>query len=348
MARFMTSVLVLLLLLVAAGCAERSPSGTESPTGAAPAASPTETAAEEPPEARIQVTEFAVAKGSGPHDVAPAPDGRIWYTAQSFGDLGYLDLQSQRFEHIPLGPGSAPHGVIVGPDGAPWITDGGLNAILRVDPVSEEIRRFDLPPGSDANLNTATFDGRGILWFTGQAGIYGSVNPASGEVKSFEAPKGRGPYGIATAPDGAPWFSSLAGSYIARIDPSTSQLQTFDVPTPGGGARRIWSDSSGRLWVTEYFAGKLARFDPATEQWREWELPGEDPAPYAVFVDEKDIVWVSDFGANAIVRFDPKTERFQQFRASAPNANVRQLLGRPGEVWGAESGTNRLIRMATA
>jgi virginiamycin B lyase len=24
-------------------------------------------------------------------------------------------------------------------------------------------------------------------------------------------------------------------------------------------------------------------------------------------------------------------------------ANVRQLLGRPGEVWGAESGTDRLV-----
>jgi virginiamycin B lyase len=27
----------------------------------------------------------------------------------------------------------------------------------------------------------------------------------------------------------------------------------------------------------------------------------------------------------------------------SPNANVRQLLGRPGEVWGAESGADKLV-----
>jgi virginiamycin B lyase len=60
-------------------------------------------------------------------------------------------------------------------------------------------------------------------------------------------------------------------------------------------------------------------------------------------VDENDIVWLSDFGANAIVRFDPKTEKFTSFPSDRRSANVRQLLGRPGEVWGAESGNDRLV-----
>ncbi len=342
MARLVSRLLWLLLLSVAAAaCAEQAPAPEPI------AVSPTAEVAEEPPEARVEVTEFAVAKGSAPHDVAPAPDGRIWYTAQAFGDLGYLDLNTQRFEHIPLGSGARPHGVIVGPDGGAWITDSGLNAILRIDPVSEEIKRFDLPPGSNANLNTATFDGRGVLWFTGQAGIYGSVNPATGEVKTYSAPKGQGPYGIATAPDGTPWFSSLAGSYIARIRSPDGRLAVVDVPTAGGGARRIWSDSAGRLWVTEWYAGNLARYDPANRSWKEWPLPGNAPQPYAVFVDDQDLVWVTDFGANALVRFDPRTERFRAFPFPSSGAEVRQLLGRPGQVWGAESGTDKLVVLRT-
>src|SRR5262245_9854832 len=83
------------------------------------------------------ITEFPVASVTHPHDVAPAPDGRVWYTAQHSGALGYLDPATGETRHIPLGAGSAPHGVIVGPDGAPWITDGGLNAIVRVDPETE-------------------------------------------------------------------------------------------------------------------------------------------------------------------------------------------------------------------
>jgi virginiamycin B lyase len=101
------------------------------------------------------------------------------------------------------------------------------------------------------------------------------------------------------------------------------------------------------LWVTEWFAGKLARFDPATKEWKEWALPGSDPQPYAVFVDDKDIVWISDFGANALVRFDPASEEFRPFPHRSPNASVRQILGRPGEIWGAESGAARLVLAKT-
>ena len=85
----------------------------------------------------------------------------------------------------------------------------------------------------------------------------------------------------------------------------------------------------------------MARYDPSARRWREWRLPGA-AQPYAVYVDGKDIVWLTDFGAGAIVRFDPKTERFTRLRLR-PGADVRQLLGRPGEVWGAESGTDRLV-----
>ena len=84
--------------------------------------------------AGLRVQEYPVPPGTHPHDVAPAPDGTVWYTAQHTGKLGRLDPKTGKTTEIPLGDGSAPHGVIVGPDGAAWVTDGGLNAIVRVDP----------------------------------------------------------------------------------------------------------------------------------------------------------------------------------------------------------------------
>jgi virginiamycin B lyase len=62
-----------------------------------------------------------------------------------------------------------------------------------------------------------------------------------------------------------------------------------------------------------------------------------------VYVDEHDQVWLTDFGGNAIVRFDPSTETFAVFALPNPGGEVRQLLGRPGEVWGAESATDHLV-----
>jgi virginiamycin B lyase len=293
---------------------------------------------------RVEVREYRVFQGAGPQDVAPAHDGTVWFTAQAAGELGRLDPRTGRSRRVPLGVGSAPHGVIVGPDRAAWVTDGGLNAIVRVDHRSLRVRRFSLPPDrTAANLNTATFDHRGRLWFTGQAGIYGRLDPRSGHMRVFDAPGGPGAYGITTTPEGDVWYASLAANHITRIDTGSGKGRRVEPPTEGQGARRVWSDSRGRLWVSEWNAGKVAMYDPRTNRWREWRLPGDDPQPYAVYVDDADLVWLTDFGANALVRFDPARRRFETFRLRSAGANVRQLLGRQGEVWGAESGTDRLV-----
>lgn len=299
--------------------------------------------------AAAEVRYYDVPAGARPHDVAPAPepDGPVWYTAQMQGALGRLDPASGQVEQIPLGAGSRPHGVIVGPDGAPWITDGGLNAIVRVDPATREVRRFPLPIEENANLNTATFDRDGILWFTGQAGYHGRLDPRSGKVQVWASPRGRGPYGIATTPAGEVYYASLAGNHIARIDRATGQATVIEPPTPGQGARRVWSDSTGRIWVSEWMSGQVSVYDPARagtpQAWRAWMLPGENPRTYSVWVDGHDQVWLTDFGANAIVRFDPRSGAFEHFPSDRDAAAVRQMLGRDGEAWGAESGTDRLV-----
>lgn len=293
-----------------------------------------------------EVSTFAVPAGAGPHDVAPAPDGTVWYTAQRQGALGRLDPSTGRVEQIPLGRGSAPHGVIVGPDGAAWVTDSGLNAIVRVDPTTRAVRTFPLPEGRPhVNLNTATFDRVGLLWFTGQSGVYGRLDPRTGAVQVWDAPRGAGPYGITTTLDGAVFYASLAGNHIARIEPTTGKATVIDLPTRSQGARRVWSDSKGRVWVSEWNSGQVSVHDPSKGTWRSWKLPGEKPRAYAIYVDDEDQVWLSDFGANALVRFDPVSERFASFPSDRSSANVRQLLGRRGEVWGAESGTDRLVRV---
>jgi virginiamycin B lyase len=159
----------------------------------------------------------------------------------------------------------------------------------------------------------------------------------------WDAPRGRGPYGITATPGGEIYYASLAGDHIAHVNVDTGKATVIEPPTKEQGARRVWSDSKGRIWMSEWNSGNLSRYDPATKGWRTWKLPGESPHVYAVYVDDKDIVWVSEWTANAIVRFDPATEKFQAFPSDKSDANVRQLLGRPGEVWAPESGVDRLV-----
>jgi virginiamycin B lyase len=287
---------------------------------------------------------YNLPEGSYPHDVAPAADGPVWFTGQHQGFLGRFDPKTGSVEKVPLGRGAAPHGVIVAPDGGAWVTEGGQNAIARVDPATRAVKLFPLPKEfPNANLNTPTIGRNGIVWFTGQSGVYGRLDPASGKVDAWKAPRGTGPYGIAATPAGEVWFASLAGDYIGRIEPATGAVTVVDPPRRGAGPRRVWSDSKGVLWVSFWQTGEVARYDPASKVWKTWQLPGSKSGAYAVYVDDKDRVWLTDFSANAIVRFEPESEKFTSFPSDRRGASVRQLLGRVGEVWGGESGTDRLV-----
>jgi virginiamycin B lyase len=180
------------------------------------------------------------------------------------------------------------------------------------------------------------------VWFTGQSGIYGRVDPGSDDVKVWQAPRGRGPYGITTTPSGDVYYASLAGNHIARIEVDTGQATVIDPPTKDQGARRVWSDSKGRIRVSYWNTGHVGMYDPASRAWKEWKLPGNAHA-YSVWVDDADKVWLTDWSINALVRFDPVTEKFELYPSNKPQANVRQMLGRKGEAWGAESGVDRLV-----
>jgi len=296
--------------------------------------------------AQVTVQEYPIPKGLFAHDVwaDPAAGGAVYFSAQRSGDLGILDPKTGKVETVALGRGASPHGVIMGPDGAVWLTDGGQNGIVRVDPKTRAVKLWELPAEAGyMNLNTATFDGKGLHWFTGQSGIYGRLDPRSGEMKLFEAPRGSGPYGIHHTPDGTVYFASLAGSYVGRIDSASGKAAVLEPPTRGQGARRVWSDSKGNVWVAEWSSGQLSRYEPSSGKWSQWKAPGRSPRVYAVYVDESDKVWASEWSAQVMLRFDPQTEKFESFKSSSATANVRQIHGRKGEVWTPESGADKLV-----
>ncbi len=348
----------LLLLTACSGADEPRPPATATlpvadtpqPAGPEETASPAASPTVEAPARRLTETDFAmqayaVPAGSRPHDVAPAVDGGVWYTAQGSGKLGWLDPETGAVREIELGAGSRPHGVIVGPGGAPWVTDSGLNAIVRVDPETDELTIYELPADrGNVNLNTAAFDlTRDMLWFTGQSGVFGRVVLRTGEVLVYDSPNGPGPYGITSTPDGDIFYASLAGSYVGNIDPGATSVHIVGPPTPDQGARRVWSDSLGRIWVSEWNSGQVSVYDPEGDSWQTWGLPGDNPRAYAVYVDELDAVWLSNFGGNAIHRFDPETETFLTFELPHAGGNVRQILGREGEIWAPESAVDQIV-----
>jgi len=95
--------------------------------------------------------------------------------------------------------------------------------------------------------------------------------------------------------------------------------------------------------VSEAGSGRLGRFDPSDGKWKSWRLPGDHPQPGALYVDAMDRIWLSDLGDDAVLRFDPQSEKFTAYPSDQAEARVSQLNGRPGEVWGADAGSDRLL-----
>ena len=220
--------------------------------------------------------------------------------------------------------------MIIDEAGTAWVTDGGLNAIVAVDPMSLEVTVYPLPEDRpDANLNTASFDGDGMLWFTGQNGIYGCVDPDTGELIVYDAPEGPGPYGVTTTPDGVVYYASLAGSHIARIE-SDRTATVIEPPTPEQGARRVWSDSQGADLGQRVERGQSERYTPDTDTWDTWHLPA-GPRDVRRLRRRHGHRVGQRFRVESMVRFDPTTVRaLHTYVLPHDPGTSAKILGRPG------------------
>jgi streptogramin lyase len=84
--------------------------------------------------------------GSGPSDVAVAPDGSIWFTNELKNEVGRLDPSGGTFTNYsltaidPSFAGGEPRAISVAPDGTLWVAEWGFishplaNALIRIVP----------------------------------------------------------------------------------------------------------------------------------------------------------------------------------------------------------------------
>ena len=275
----------------------------------------------------------------------PAPDGGVWYTGQHDGTLGHLDPATGDVRDDParcrVRAARRHHRA------------GRRRLDHRRRPERDRPGRCRRPTrsrpsrcrrtGRGANLNTAVFDTDGILWFTGQTGIYGRLDPATGAMEVFDAPEGRGPYGITATPSGDIWYASLAGSHIAHDRPGDRR----------GDDRRAADAEPGR-------PPGLVRLPRPDLGQRVGRRPGRRPRPGDRRVEGVAAPRRRAAGLRRLRRrprhrladrlrrerdrpIRPVDRDVRLRRAAERDAAVRQLLGRPGEVWGAESARDKLV-----
>jgi hypothetical protein len=167
-----------------------------------------------------------VASGTGPTDVAVAPDGAIWFTNQLNNSVGRLSPDRTTFTHYslqamdPLLAGGVPRAITAAPDGTLWVGEYGgfslanANALIRIVPDAKAPTATVYHVGAGRFPLAVAPDAQGNVWFglatstaPGQIGRLGDalgppIPPGGGG--GGETPGGGSPGGGTTPGGGSP------------------------------------------------------------------------------------------------------------------------------------------------
>ena len=115
---------------------------------------------------------------------------------------------------------------------------------------------------------------------------------------------------------------------IARLNPTTGEMQEFPVPNLGTAAiHSAVPAPDGSVWLTEQGSNKLGKWDPKTQKITEYQ---DTWGKHTIRVAPDGMVW----STGGLTRFDPKTEQFTHI-PEVPNA-YGIAIDKQGDVWFAE------------
>jgi len=203
------------------------------------------------------------------------PDGRIWFTATSFGSgstdlVGSTSLSGEKREYELAARTLTTIGdIVAGSDGHLWFADTARSEIGKVS-LDGKVAEFPLSQGSAPEAVAQGPDG--AIWFTeSKADRVGRID-GNGAISTFALPGGAEPAGLANGPAGALWIAEHGSGRIARMTPDGTASE-FPLPEAAGKPLQIARSTDGDLWFSEEGVNRLGRIDTSGHL-AEFEVPG--------------------------------------------------------------------------
>ena len=200
--------------------------------------------------------------GSAPFAVASDGMGRVWFTQQGAGQIGYLDAATGEIAEIapPGRPLGTPETLTVAPDGSLWVAEheeGG--GIARYDPALGWRERVPAPDAA-AYPNSAAYDGYGNVWFAMHTvDKLGAYDPQSGATTSVPIPSAGSWVQFMTADrEGNVWFVEQGTAKLGRLSVGYAPAPAAPPPPPAAGpAEARYSEVAGPLVAAGIVASSL-------------------------------------------------------------------------------------------
>ena len=193
-----------------------------------------------------------------PTDIAAGPDGNLWFTLKGGPAIGRITPAGLITQFTSgLVAGNAPEQITAGPDGNLWATlQGNPGYVARITPAGVVTAFGSGIPDNQAPTGITSAAGR--LWFTLRDGDQVGSIDTSGTVRSLNgSSSGTLPNGIATGPDGNPWFVGKGSpARVGRVGtlPPDFGAVTVGTRTTSSVKLSFPLNANGQFtpWVLEY------------------------------------------------------------------------------------------------
>lgn len=207
---------------------------------------------------------------SAPNDLALDKNGNIWFTELNAGAIGRLDAGNGSIRQYPLATKQNiqtidPYGITVDSQGIVWFTESGQNRVGRLDPSTGQMQFFTVSTAKDTAIMEITSGSHGLLWITTFNSMLLSLDSATGQFKTYDAPTVSGSgsgsgglYGVlADSNTGNVWMTVSAQNVLARLDPATGRFTYYTIPTPSSLPLGLVEGSNNTFWFTEAGSDKI-------------------------------------------------------------------------------------------
>jgi virginiamycin B lyase len=354
-------VLVLVALLVTVLVISRlpsAPSTTTPPRQVSGTATPVSQSAAILQRANAKVIPMPTSR-AGLMQPAVDAQGNIWVGEMVTNQLARIDPKTgQISEWAPPGGKYNIMATAIDRQGKVWFTEQAANYIGRFDPATQTFTIYSLDTAIAPRMapQDLAFDANGKLWFTLLGGRIGQLDPTTGAMQSWEAPRPQGanrsyPFSLAITPDGV-WFGYLTGGTLGKLDPASGKVTLIPLANRQAAVYAMSVATSGRIWFSEMQPAILGSVDPATGKVTELPVPGlaGDPSIlYSLVTTTDGSVWIASAGANAVIRYQAEKDLFTFYQLPASQSIPFGLaLGHDGGIWisGDGAADNYVARIA--
>jgi len=179
-------------------------------------------------------------------------------------------------------------------------------------------------------------DGRGRVWFVGQAGNYiAYFDQATTAFKRYEIDPGVHPHNLIVDKQGMVWYAGNRAAHIGKLDPATGKITKY--PMPDSAARdphTLIFDTRGNIWFTVQGGNMVGRLVMASGKVDLVKMTRPNARPYGIMVDANDQPWFCEFGTNRMATIDPKTMALKEYDLPDARSRPRRMaLTTDGMVW---------------